>query len=328
MGKRILPNHELGYRLGHCYDLEAREIPNMTKQIQNRIIKRIEDRNMQYVSVAVNGVQGSGKTEYVMFWAWMIQRTYPDQVWTIYADDINVVLEEAKKIPSWVRVVVVILEDMMSYQDSYSTQKDKQKAADWYLVRHKIKERIGNTGIIYGFLIWQRYTSVNANFRNTDMYALFSPMLNQNDADVIRRMIGDEGYQAVRQEYADRQIADVRRSRVVVHLSALDDPLAGFHDYQYVAASDPYWNYPKLLKSAEYFAPPPKKTKEDILSMIAEDRRYDGYTALYMSYLKGMNQRELSEMHGISQATVSRWIARVEEFIANGGEGLRPAETE
>jgi transposase len=58
--------------------------------------------------------------------------------------------------------------------------------------------------------------------------------------------------------------------------------------------------------------------------MIAEDPDYDGYVAVYLSYQKTMNQRESAKIFGMSQTTVSRWIARVEELIENGGEGLRP----
>jgi len=315
MGKRILPDHELGCRLGHCYDPEARQLPNMTKQIENRIIKKIEPNNMQFVSIAVNGLQGSGKTEYVMFWVWTIQQKFPEQCCTIYADNVDIILAEIKKIPTWVRVVVVVLEDMMSYHDSYSNAKDAKKAADWYLIRHKIKERIGNTGVIYGFLIWQRYTSVNANFRNTDMYAILSPMLNESDADVIKRMIGEEGYQAVRQEYADRQLMDVRRSRVVVHLSALDDPIAGFHDYRYIPAADPDWKYPQLLKAVEYYAPPAPKTKEEQLNEIASDPKNEVAVGWYRRFTGGETLTAIAAEQGKSKSTVSVAIARITKLV-------------
>ena len=319
MMERLGMGHVLSRRIGRCFKPDN-ALPDISKRFEKRLLRLIQQGNMQMVSFAINGLQGSGKTEYAKYWMWRIEQHYQNLTWTIWTDNLDIAIEEAKKIPPWVRVVTIVLDDAMSYQSSYSTQADEEKAKKWFLLRHIIEEIIGLTGIIFAFLIWQRYNSVNANFRNVSgAYAFLTPMTDKTDAQKIRSMIGNISYEALRSEYAERQVSDVRKSRVIVHIPSTSEQNAGWHIYLYIPEHNPDWKCPEFLETRKYFLPKVKKTDEEILNELASIPKYERDVAVYRRILSKESQQSIAADMGIGQSTVSDIRARVTKILADGG---------
>ncbi|MDR0522814.1 MAG: LysR family transcriptional regulator [Candidatus Methanoplasma sp.] len=280
---------------------------------------------MAFVQVAVNGIQGSGKTAYCMYWMWAISRHYrAEGVRLIHTDDFDVAADEIRRMePGGPRVIAICIDDAMANQSSYRSLALNDKVAKWYEVRHIAEEKLGDTGVIIVLMNWQRYNSVNTNFRNADLFAFFTPMSDEADADLIRRKVGQRGYDAIRLEYAERQVSAKRRSRVVVSLAgALDGDAAGWHEYKYVPDEDPEWAPPRLIRSAAYYAPPPpppKPTREEALAKIAEDPARARDLEFFAAEERGEQRSATAERHGVTQSTVSRGIARIRKLLEGAG---------
>jgi hypothetical protein len=271
---------------------------------------------MQFVQICVNGLQGSGKTEYCMYLLWLISQEYPGLVRIIYTDNLDIAFDEVRRTPPDIRVVAVCVDDAMSYQSSYRTLEANDKVQKWYMIRHIVEDRIGSTGIVYGILNWQRYSSVNANFRNPDLFAFLSPMSDPDDARKVTGKVGTRGYEAIREEYAERQTAEVRRSRTVACMPGmLAGDSVGWHNYEYVPKIDPLWTRPALLKTSEYYASAPKPTKEQTLDKLAEDPRYTRDAAIFRRVEAGETQSAIAAELHLAKSTVSEGIARIRKLL-------------
>jgi len=322
MGMRIGTGRHLGRRLGHFYDPENERIPNISKVAKKFVLQPYRAGNMQHVRICVNGLQGSGKSEYCIWWAYQIQRHYTEASHIIYANSLAVVFAEIKLIPSDKRIIIIILDDATTHHASYETQTKEQVdiAKMWYLIRHEVIKVIGDTGIIFTELNWQRYTAGNTNLRNCELFGFLTPMNDKNDIAKIVDIIGKDGYQCVREEYAFRQLTDIRRSRIVVGLPGNPNNPVGWQDYFYVKTTDPDWVYPQLLKHEDYFAPQPAKTAEDQLADLEADPVYSERAKWYRDYfIEGKKQSAIAAEQGKAKSTISEGIARINDIIHDKG---------
>ena len=318
LGSAGIPIH----RLGHCYNPDVERIPNISRVARKFILQPIRTGNMQHERICVNGLQGSGKSEYCIWWAHEIQKHYTEPSYIIYTNSLDVVFAEIKKMPPETRIVIIILDDMTLHHASYDTQNKGQVdiAKLWYQIRHEAMRVIGRTGIIFTEVNWQRYTAGNTNLRNCELFGFLTPMNDKNDIAKIVDIIGNDGYQCVREEYADRQLSDVRRSRIVIGLPGNPNNPVGWQDYQYIRTADPEWEYPRFLDHDVYFAPPPVKTYSDILKELESDPVYSERVKWFrMHIIEGKKQSAIAAEQGKGRSTVSEGIARIYEILAERG---------
>ena len=321
MQTRMSDGRTHGYRLGRCYTPD-RDIPDLTRQVERRLLRDIQPGNVSLDTIGVNGLQGSGKTQYCMYWLWRIQQTYPGQVQTIYADNLDIAYAEIRKAPTDTQVVAIIIDDAMAQQSSYSTFKQEDRARQWYEIRHIYEDaQHTDTGKIFALLNWQRMQSLNVNFRNAQLFTFLSPMADKSDINRVMEKTGDIGYTALQAEWDRRRSIDpsMRRSRAVIRMTdKTSSEGVGWHEYHYIPTHDPSWQPPTLLKTIDYFRDIPKPTKAELLAQLELDDRYTIRVRWYRDFLDGKPQASIAADYGRAQSTVSEGIARVRELIADG----------
>ncbi len=318
MSSRLNDGRQHGLRLGRCYTPD-KDIADLTKPLERRILTDLEKDNVTLDAIGVNGLQGSGKTQYCMYWLYRIQQTYPGRVQSIYADNLDIAYAEIRRAPEDVDVVAIVIDDAMAQQSSYSTMKQEDRARQWYEIRHIFEEAQGKkTGKIFALFNWQRMQSLNINFRNLQTYAFMSPMADKADIGRVTDKVGDIGYNALQQEWDRRRVTDpnLRRSRVVIRMT--DKTTAegvGWHEYHYMPTHNPLWSPPPLIKTVDYFRDAPKPTVEEVLALLAKDDRLAAKVGWYREYQAGKQQGAIAADAGRAQSTISEGIARIRELV-------------
>ena len=318
MSSRLNDGRQHGLRLGRCYTPD-KDIPDLTKPLERRIMRPLEKGNVTLDTIGVNGLQGSGKTQYCMYWLYRIQQAYPGRVQSIYADNLEIAYSEIRKAREDVDVVAIVIDDAMAQQSSYSTMKQEDRARQWFEIRHIFEDaQQKDTGKIFALLNWQRMQSLNVNFRNAQIYAFLSPMADKTDMSRVLDKVGDIGYNALLQEWDKRRFGDpnLRRSRVVIRMT--DKPSnegVGWHEYHYMPTHNPLWSPPPLIKTADYFRDAPKPTVEEVLALLEKDDRLASKVGWYREYQAGKQQGAIAADAGRAQSTISEGIARIRELV-------------
>lgn len=321
MSSRLNDGRQHGLRLGRCYTPD-KDIPDLTKPLERRIMRPLEKGNVTLDTIGVNGLQGSGKTQYCMYWLYRIQQAYPGRVQSIYADNLEIAYSEIRKAEEDVDVVAIVIDDAMAQQSSYSTMRQEDRARQWFEIRHIFEDAQGkDTGKIFALLNWQRMQSLNVNFRNAQLFTFLSPMADKSDINRVMEKTGDIGYTALQAEWDRRRSIDpsMRRSRAVIRMTdKTSSEGVGWHEYHYIPTHDPSWQPPTLLKTVDYFRDIPKPTKAELLAQLEQDDRYTVRVRWYRDFMDGKPQASIAADYGRAQSTVSEGIARVRELIADG----------
>ncbi|MFA6804248.1 MAG: hypothetical protein WCR24_07165, partial [Candidatus Methanomethylophilaceae archaeon] len=303
-----------GSLIGNLYD-DSMEIPDITNRVNRRMFSGVTEHEMSLCTSCILALQGAGKTELCKYLAYTAQQEYGKDCHTIVTNDLTIAYDEMDDSP----VHVIVIDDAATNLSSMQGSEKNKAFNKWFMIRH-IAEEVADsdTGKIFVFFNWQRYSTVHPNFRNPNMWFFMSPMADVKDINQVQSRIGDRGYVALKDNWDKIQDGDmILKSKSVVRIP--DRDIAGgvgWYNSKYMREFKPEWNgWPKMLKAEEYGRVKEVPTVEEILDKYRNDPDYSQCVELYRDYNDGVSQVALETRYGIPQYTISRMIKKIRSKI-------------
>lgn len=309
---RISDGRAHGYRLSNLID-GSYDVKSITDLCVRRMLAPIIQHDYPLYTVAVLGVQGSGKTEVCKYLSYLTQKKYGiENVNTVFTDNPSIAYKKLDKKP----IQLVVIDDAAQHLGSKSAGK-QDELDEWFLIRHKAMAAAGSdTGRIITILNWQRYATVHPNFRNPDMWLFTSSMADTSDIRQVRYRTGPLAYDALSENWDAISDGDLSaRSNVMARISARPLPVgAGWFKTEYMRTYDPDWtDWPELMRTGQK-----KKTltREEVLDRFRKEKEHELLVKIHdMYHIDGKMQSEIAKELDISQSQISKILAKLEVLV-------------
>ena len=144
--------------------------------------------------MTIVGLPGSGKTNFALYLAREIRKRYPGETNIIYTNYLRKGIELLDN-----RLIqVIIIDDAIRFQGSYTFQRDRELVADYFEIRH-IFEKKRDKGVLIIMFITQRFYNLDPTFRNSPILAFKSLLMDKRDNDLIRNYVGNAYYEVLKE---------------------------------------------------------------------------------------------------------------------------------
>lgn len=298
-----------GFRIGNIFDGRD-NVKDLSEICNRRMLAPIVKHDYPLYTIAVLGVQGSGKTEVCKYLAYTVQNHYGiDNVNTIFADSPTLAYPKLDK----KSVQLIVIDDAAQHLSSRSAGK-QEELDEWFMIRHKAMAAAEtDTGRIITILNWQRYATVHPNFRNPDLWLFTSAMADTSDIRQVQMRTGHMAYKALSDNWDKVQSGDMAaKSNVIARITARPLPIgAGWYYSQYMREHDPNWkDWPNLLRTGIKES---KLTREEVLEKFRKDEEKEILVKIHDRYhIDGKMQSEIAKELELSQSQISKSLKKLE----------------
>jgi hypothetical protein len=276
---------------------------NLTQTVLDRLFPPIREHKVEFKHTCVFGQPGCGKTVLLNMLAHEARRRY--------GEDLNIIpayaIRDALRYINDRKVQLIIVDDAVSSANSRRPQQQADDVGDFYRIRHIFEER-GKTshGIVMTIWAAQRFKSLDVIFRNGNVLLFKTGATDPDDAQLIRKYIGQDYYERLcdiwdRIEQGD----DSAKSECVAYIPSAE--LTGMFRGRLV----PY----SLSFIGDEADDPGDEFQFSIEAVLAEYRRKKEWRvparSFEMAHVRDMLQEDIAARTGQAQNTISVQIGRM-----------------
>jgi len=290
----------------------ASHLRDVTEDLERRFFIPFPKRTSSQVakaSACIIGGQGCGKSVLIAYWANKAVKKYGEEnVHIIHTDDIRVALDVIDDTP----VQLIIVDDAMTYASSRQVFKQTEIVKVYNKSRHVFEERLkGKPGLILYIWAWQRFGELDPAFRQGDVLVFKTGIAEPAERKLITSFLGT-WYTRILYQIWDR----INRGNNLVKSTSVGciasmDPAYGVGIYRSELTE---FMLPEMIRSEEYFSD--ARLEEEILDKYRDDPIWGRRIEFYELSKEGKTQKEIGELTGVNQGTVSAGIRKVKELIA------------